>query len=203
MHSFRDKYFAWPGDMTNATSFWGASSGCPATAGTGTQTCNGNGDNVISAAPAANQYGEFFTFWQHLANAGLIEGSYTGRAGSGGQGNAATTNVPASKLSSAYWFIFNWNQMRTGATDSFDGPFFDNMFQIGGLSAAGTAWTPRLKPEEAWNIDMKLDDGRPAYGIMRERYWDDCTDAATSATLSASYALTVTGTVCTPIFILK
>ena len=41
--SFQDKYFALPGDMRNATDFWGAPgnnlANCPATAGTGTQTC--------------------------------------------------------------------------------------------------------------------------------------------------------------------
>ena len=45
INAFRDKYFALPGDMTNAQSFWGVAnatpSTCYSTAGTGTQTCNG------------------------------------------------------------------------------------------------------------------------------------------------------------------
>jgi len=51
--SFRDKYFALPGDMTNATAFWGAKSAtnCLNNAGaavnTATGTCDGNGDGNI------------------------------------------------------------------------------------------------------------------------------------------------------------
>ena len=82
VNSFKDKYFQLPGDMPNATSFWGAAHATPATClttvGTGSQTCNGDGNGSISNAAAASQYGEEYTFWQHLANAGLIEGSYTG-----------------------------------------------------------------------------------------------------------------------------
>jgi prepilin-type N-terminal cleavage/methylation domain-containing protein len=45
---FRDKYGALPGDMGNATDYWGtASGGCPNGVGTGTQTCNGNSDGLI------------------------------------------------------------------------------------------------------------------------------------------------------------
>ncbi len=49
--TFKDKYFALPGDMRNATDFWGSAGGsgvigdgCEAGTPTGTQTCNGNGD---------------------------------------------------------------------------------------------------------------------------------------------------------------
>jgi prepilin-type N-terminal cleavage/methylation domain-containing protein len=81
--SFKDKYFALPGDMNNATSFWGAADGstgltaaCFGAAGTGTQTCNGDGSGTIYPTSASD---ESLRFWQHLARAGLIEGSYTGR----------------------------------------------------------------------------------------------------------------------------
>ena len=82
--TFRDKYFALPGDMTNAVSYWGAADGstgntaaCATTASTGSAlTCNGDGNGSIS--PTAASSNEPFRFWQHLANAGLIEGSYDG-----------------------------------------------------------------------------------------------------------------------------
>src|SRR4051812_28937287 len=50
-HTFRDKYFALPGDMTNATAYWGTSGNCPGLAAQGNTTpatCNGNGDGKIS-----------------------------------------------------------------------------------------------------------------------------------------------------------
>ena len=43
LNSFRDKYFAYPGDMTNATSFWPS---CGTTALTTAEGCNGNGDGI-------------------------------------------------------------------------------------------------------------------------------------------------------------
>src|SRR6187399_2125428 len=49
--SFRDKYFALPGDMANATSFWGTAVTCPgkvtADARTDARTCNGDGTGQI------------------------------------------------------------------------------------------------------------------------------------------------------------
>lgn len=201
--TFRDKYFAIPGDMANATSFWGATASCPGTAGTGTQTCNGDGDGILEFNGAASQYSEPFAFWQHLANAGLIEGTYTGRAGAGANIEAVAGNVPASKMSSAFWYAFNWNQTFSGSAGAFDGTYRDTQLQFGGLAAGGSPATPLLKPEESWNIDTKIDDGRPAYGIMRERFWDNCTDAANSAALNANYALSVTTNVCTPFIIMR
>lgn len=53
VYSFRDKYFALPGDMRNATSFWGdQATGPSACADAGITdgtpgTCNGNGDGLI------------------------------------------------------------------------------------------------------------------------------------------------------------
>ena len=202
-NSFRDKYFALPADMTNATKFWQSAPSCPGTAGTGTQTCDGNGNGMIDIGPTANAYSENFTFWQHLANAGLIEGSYTGIAGAGVGFSATTDNSPRSKMNPGLWFAWNWNQTFTGNAAVFDGTYRDNMLQIGGFAAGGSPGTPLLKPEEAWNIDTKLDDGRPGYGTMRERRWDDCTDATSSANIAANYALTVTSSQCTPLFYMK
>ncbi len=109
VNTFRDKYFQLPGDMNNATSFWGAAHATPATClttvGIGTQTCNGDGGgNFLGASTAANSRVESFMFWQHLANSGLIEGSYNGMAGSASALHAmGGVNVPRAKLSSAVW----------------------------------------------------------------------------------------------------
>src|SRR6478736_5064846 len=73
-HSFRDKYFQLPGDMNNATSFWGALSSvsdtaCQAISATTTATCNGNSNGQVAQYVVSND--ELMRFWQHLANAGL------------------------------------------------------------------------------------------------------------------------------------
>lgn len=200
--SFRDKYFAIPGDMANATSFWGAAHATPATClttvGTGTQTCNGNGDGRIDAPAAASQYGEWFTFWQHLANAGLIEGTYSGRAGAANNADSSAGNTPRSKLSNGFWFVAT-------DTSSFAAMFpvavARSNFRIG--TAAAGAWpsNPIMKPEELWNIDTKLDDGRPGLGSVTTTllsYGFSCADGNTAS--SAAYNLALTTTQCLGFF---
>ncbi len=65
-----------------------------------------------------------------------------------------------------------------------------------------------IKPEEAWNIDTKIDDGRPAYGkIMVFKQgataWAaeaaNCTDSATSS--DAEYNFSSTDNECPLVFI--
>jgi prepilin-type N-terminal cleavage/methylation domain-containing protein len=201
MQTFRDQYLSMPGDMTNAIDFWTAPGGnpanCPATAGTGTQTCNGNGDGVLSQAPAANQYGEQFTFWQHQTNAGLLEGTYTGRAGTAaGFHHLAGINSPMSKISLASWGAF----YRSGQANHFQIPY-GNTLQFGQQSADGTNYNPVLRPEEAWNIDKKLDDGKPAHGIITPMTWNsNCVDATSGADLDADYSLDYTSIACFLVF---
>ncbi len=99
VRTFQDKYFALPGDMNNATRFWGSAGGTGSDAAcmaftTSPATCNGNGEGWIETAIIAAD--ERFLAWEHLANAGLIEGSYTGRDGSATQGDVydANHNIP-------------------------------------------------------------------------------------------------------------
>ena len=66
-YSFRDKYFAMPGDMRNAESFWGTDpNGCPTNTvqTTRTQTCNGDGDGVIERRTVGTGSDERFRAWQ-------------------------------------------------------------------------------------------------------------------------------------------
>jgi len=82
-HAFRDKYMAWPGDITNATAFWGKdATNCNGHTGTAATpgTCNGNGDGQITVGSGL----ELTRYWQHLALTGLIEGTYAGVAAAGG-----------------------------------------------------------------------------------------------------------------------
>lgn len=197
VQAFRDKYFALPGDMTNATSFWGAAHATPATClttvGTGTQTCNGNGDGNLWYGLAA-QRGEPFAFWVHLANAGLVEGSYSGFAGAGGIGEStAGTNVPKAKMSNAGWGTqTSANYAGDTAAYAYD---YGNALFFGAAVPTGSYQGAVLRPEEAWNIDTKLDDGKPAQGRVVARFWNNLCAAADDGThanndLVASYKLT-------------
>jgi prepilin-type N-terminal cleavage/methylation domain-containing protein len=191
--TFRDKYFALPGDMTNATSFWGKSAtlcngdtGAAQTPG----TCNGDGDGYIEVGAGGNAKAEMFAYWQQLANAGLIEGTYDAASGPSTGYTALVTNAPKAKLSSGYWIMYSYAGVTfTGNASIFDGTYRENLFEVGGLIPNSSAENPLLKPQEVWNIDTKLDDGRPAYGVVRVRFPTTCTTAASSADLSASYKL--------------
>lgn len=196
--SFRDKYLALPGDMTNAIAFWGPTAACPGTAGTGTQTCNGNGDGRIDGPAAASQYGEWFTFWQHLANAGLIEGSYNGRAGATGLDHTTTRNAPKSKLGNGLWFVAH--DASAGAA-FFPVAVARNNFRVGVPIAGAWPGNPIMKPEELWNIDTKLDDGKPGLGAVTTTllsYGPTC--ASTSTASSAEYSLSISTAQCVGVF---
>jgi prepilin-type N-terminal cleavage/methylation domain-containing protein len=82
-NAFKLKYNALPGDLRNATSYWGAQhtdpAVCQVTPSTGPQTCNGDGSGMIGVA-TSDVY-ETHRVWQHMANAGLVGGSFTGVAG--------------------------------------------------------------------------------------------------------------------------
>ena len=176
VRGFRDKYFAIPGDMNNATAFWGSLGGtgadatCQAIAATGTATCNGDGDGSLINSLGANY--EFYRFWQHLANAGLIEGQYNGLVTSP---NVPGTNVPVSKISGAYFYartglgytVAGGTTAYAGDNLHLPGDMGKSMFQFTTITGNPTsAGTYPLKPEEAWNIDTKLDDGKPGTGFV-------------------------------------
>ena len=187
--TFRDKYFAVPGDMANATKFWTAepAANCPGdqtTPSTTPATCNGNGDGLIAWDNIAGLAGEAHRFWQHLANAGLVEGSYSGTHSVGtcnGNGSCNVTigvNAPRSKLSNAGWTIHYLGTHTTAGSTYYFAGSYGNAFAFGG-SSGGWTHDPVLKPEEGWNIDTKIDDGKPATGNVtpwEPTLFPDCTD---------------------------
>lgn len=191
INAFREKYRAIPGDMINATDYWGDNSGvggCADAAITDGSTCNGNGDTLINAAGAASTTGELFQFWNQLALAGLIEGTYTGIAGTGANIQSVIgENVPASKFKPAGWSIYG-SGIVSGNGALFDGDY-TNYLVVGAAHATSLSLSIVFSPRTAWAIDTKLDDGMPATGIAVTRYWANCTNATTSAQLDAVYLL--------------
>tara|TARA_B100001123_G_scaffold351653_1_gene402743 strand:- start:431 stop:1207 length:777 start_codon:yes stop_codon:yes gene_type:complete len=201
VRSFQDKYFAIPGDMANATSFWGTMSNCgvASPSGSGTQTCNGNGDGQITEASASARTGENFGMWQQMANAGLIEGSYTGISGTGGTNDAEINeNVPASKLSNSGWYMHYYSTVGNAYDYAFN---YGNHFVFGVDEANSATSAAAMTTEEAWNIDTKLDDGLPASGKIIARFWNNAcatpvSGAASNSNYNAKYHLTNTGAQC-------
>ena len=195
-HSFRDKYLALPGDMLNATAFWGKdAAACPAHSGTAALpgTCNGDGSGFVGGAGVPSQTNERMQFWKQLALAGLIEGTYTGLTGPNGpQHGLPGENIPRSKMNNGSWFAHNITSTN-GSADMY-AISYGNNFYFSARGGATDTIDPILAPEEAWNIDMKFDDGRPAYGKVVARYWNNLCAAANNgahseANLDASYKL--------------
>lgn len=199
--AFRDKYFAYPGDMNNAQSFWGVAHATPATcvttASTDTKTCNGDFDGKVRSAAAGSN--ESFRFWQHLSNAGLIEGTYDGVAHGAYNYSSTAANVPGSKISNAYWNIRDWGETDTD-TNNIYSTSLNNTFQIGGLVNDRTPRGLIFTPSEVWNIDTKMDDGKPARGKVIARGVPTCTTSVDNFDLNGDYKLTDSGYQCAIMF---
>ena len=179
--SFRDKYFGLPGDITNASAFWGALDGNDGSnwdcrgESTGLPTCNGDGDGRLEDADSINaQTHERFLFFKHLANAGLIEGTYSGALASATTTVCTTPdaswdhkggcNEPLSKMSPTAWSTV-WIGNSTGNSVLFDGSYANSLF-LHNKYSRDPLYDYVLRPEEVWNIDVKMDDGRPGTGFI-------------------------------------
>jgi prepilin-type N-terminal cleavage/methylation domain-containing protein len=207
--AFDTKYGGLPGDITNATSYWGDNASYCAdgaiTDGT-PGTCNGDNSGSLDKASAASTTGEIFQAWNQMALAGMIEGSYSGIAGSGSTIHSIIgTNVPRSKLANSGWAIYNWGNY-SGAVATLYQYNYQNTLILGGNAASSIINTARLKPEEAQSIDAKLDDGRPASGLMLVREGTafntatSCTTSTSSTDYDGKYNVGYGGIVCIALF---
>lgn len=215
-YAFREKYMALPGDITNATAFWGAADADPATCAakqTATVepgTCNGDGSGFIAdgytVGDVRDQFYEGYRAWQQLALAGLIEGNYVGNSVDNGQaGNAAHpgVNTPISKIGDgASWTIRSFVRPYTG--DWFSMPA-SNYIVLGNNEITAEGIGPVLSPAEAWNIDSKLDDGKPGLGQIRTMRGNGSLNPGCTLTGAdnTDYALDAEGTLCSFNFLMK
>ncbi|MBN8544019.1 MAG: prepilin-type N-terminal cleavage/methylation domain-containing protein [Alphaproteobacteria bacterium] len=185
--TFRGKYAALPGDIPDAASYWSGA-------------VNGDGDGLIEWAAAANGTGEFVQFWRHLSLAGEIEGQYTGLAGSGGPRHVVPgTNAPKSTITNGGWGAF-FQDMSAGDADNF-AINYGNVMVLGGEIATNWNWNMVLNPEEAWNIDMKIDDGMPGAGSIIATNRTSCANSTSVADYAATYQLSQKNKICSLYFV--
>lgn len=212
IHTFKDKYFAMPGDMPNALLFWPADTplNC-ANSGPGQvprrETCNGNGNGIIDGV----QLQEAWRFWQHLSNAELISGMFSGHTAVnlgpdlnifGAPAPACpcfnakvAVNVPLTKFSNVGPMMM-YDDNADGTEYS---PLVGNMIYYGRDNVDKNKGT-FLRPEELYNIDMKTDDGLPASGQIRGRMWN-CGSGNVAAT--ARYRLDMSSAGCYVTYIVQ
>lgn len=211
IYAFRDKYFYLPGDMPNAVRVWGAQTGSTndgrdnacavlTTAATGTATCNGDGDGIINrnTGNCIPMY-ERFRFWQHLANAGLIEGRFSGTV------NDATDfwtcrrsiigqNVPPSRIANAGFDVLHVNGTVVGSP-TVNYLLFGTPFYYGPESTYIELYDRAITPQEAWNIDNKMDDGMPYAGMLIEALGSNIS-CVTAVSATGTYRLDATAIAC-------
>lgn len=187
VREFRETYKFWPGDMPAASRYWpDICAALPA------GDCDGDGDNNIeftekSTAPSTSgrPYEDLAAF-VHLAAADLVKGSFTGQPlvdarYSLGQTDAADVNLPSSDAFPRAGFMVH---------NEYDPASGGRIYKSKGLtvragsiidinaSLRGMPYGGFITAEQAYGIDKKADDGKPAAGrlyVLRE--YDDQTDA--------------------------
>lgn len=133
-NSFFLKYQQLPGDFDKAVQFWGGA------------TQNGNNNGSIS-------WEEGF-FWNHLSLAGLIKGTYAVFDGS--YGNAIPgVNVPRGDFSNDSCILASSNTLDSNLLEGYILAKYESATGCGDFL---------LTPEEAYSIDIKMDDGKPLKG---------------------------------------
>jgi prepilin-type N-terminal cleavage/methylation domain-containing protein len=231
---FEDKFATLPGDMPNATDFWGVQSipvgGCPngilATTDIplDTATCNGNGDGRIGYSDENGSLGIFvvdpsgvkrhyetWRAWQHLANAGLLDGRYTGRytrnaeVGTGQGTSVPGINVPGSEIKTAGWSLTYYQDINGWMYTWPDS--YGHIMSYGGQKTDYITADAGITASQASEIDRKIDDSHPAYGKVRA--WrsltitggGNCTTSEMGGRTTLEYRYASKGIKCSLIFI--
>lgn len=188
VQNFSSRYNSLPGDMADATRYWGDNNSlCPdaVVANGDPGTCNGNGNERIEAAATNGSVGEMFQAWVQLAQAGYVSGRFSGIAGGTGTNqmvfSGSSRNGPVARVKGAGWSML-YMQVQSGDTyayyfpDLVDGSAnsnYGNVF-VFGAAASGTAnVNPVINPTDAESIDAKIDDGMPARGMVLGLHWNN------------------------------
>lgn len=207
INQFSTKYKYLPGDFPKAETLWGSDAGCPSTpanASPKTATCNGDGEGHIESDALnfdADYIQETFRAWQHLANAGMNGGIYTGTQGPNDPLDTEIgINVPGSKLTGGGYMLYYAGTL-TGAGDFFDGDYGHAMLFGAARDSAPTS-DPIMNPSEALSLDMKMDDGAPASGqlLTFKSTSGNAPDCATADDTTATYDTTNGDRLCALVF---
>ncbi len=210
INTFRLKYNALPGDMTNATQFWGTDASCPNTPVDTTPkdvTCNGDGNGRIGVhSNLGSNFKESFRFWQHLGSSGLLENKYTGTSGSAAGPVTLGTNTPPSKITNAGWTVISTSDsMANGALSwlYFSGTY-SNTFYFGAPMTGDITINPALTTMDAFSADSKIDDGKPGTGSIvsskGSNGYASQNCATTNSETTAAYDIARAGVQCYLIF---
>jgi prepilin-type N-terminal cleavage/methylation domain-containing protein len=180
INTFQIQFNSLPGDMNNATAFWYNATTCPGTTGTA-GSCNGNNNGLIEVTGHTTS-DEGVRAWQHLTLAEVLPGSYTGIRNSGWN-QVAGVNVPSSKFPNAIYYFLS--SLYNGTT---------------GNSIIFTPQNGLLTPRESYDLDIKMDDGRPLTGKILVEWTGGLGSCGYNVT--NSYNINLTNPLCHSQFVL-
>jgi len=194
-NAFKLEYDGLPGDFINASAY-----------GLGT---SGDGSNLILGSST-----EVYYAWQHLGNAELVQGQYSG-ADAGSPNYQIGVNLPPSGFGPNVTAVFSSIDLAsTNCIATFSSPLYGlhsliNVIAVGSndVDSSGCPRYGFLRVSEAHGIDAKIDDGLPDSGIMFSANdyntnvnGDRCVDNNTEGTGGANYDFDETGESCRLIF---
>jgi len=170
INTFRSKYNGIPGDLTSDAA---AAFGFSTRGGT---TGRGDGNGLIQGINTAATASSGFTqeagmLWNDLSVANLLDGNYTVNAAN--IDAAAPVAVTAANVTAVFppARLARGNYVTAGSSGSIN---YWLVAGIGGVTSAAVAGQPgiytlttNLTPIEAYNMDIKLDDGLPLVGIVQ------------------------------------
>lgn len=157
--TFQVRYGGLPGDLRNATDFWPEGAGCGDVTGLTLDlsegVCNGNGDKLFRDTVTSPPRESFF-FWNHLSHAELIPGGYYPNLAAA----ASYDEISPRSVMETHWRV-DYISSATGGEVLWPSALDRNIYALANLDGS-----PPLTPQEAYDIDRKMDDGRPASGIV-------------------------------------
>ena len=170
---FTSTYGGLAGDLYNAETLLGeANIGNETVDGNGDG--NGDGDNTLETNLTSPNRDETLLFWQHLAVAGLLSGSFdASTTGAGGMYEGTLKNM--------------FYQPNTNSSES------NALYFLASRITSSTVGRGIFTTKEAFNFDSKYDDSNPASGSIRSVDGNDQTQYD-CVTESSEYNLTNTET---------
>lgn len=181
VNAFYGKYNGLPGDLDPAQAaelgfftFTGSNAG---TNGLGNNNRRISAPGVGAGNDYARAIGETLIFWRHLSDANLVNGAFAlGANVDAASGlpiaTSATlplsTYLPAAKLGRGNYFaVYGLEEKNYYEINAIGGLNADGTYSVGAFGSSGAIG--QITPPEAYGIDIKIDDGRPATGIVRAR----------------------------------
>ncbi len=201
IESFQQTYEGLPGDIKNATSYWGAAADCvaPYTSELG-KTCNGNGDGWVGSDDVEDNT-EPYTAWTQLSLAKIIAGNYSGA----GTEAVVGVNSPKSTSFDGGGYSFSYHAAPWSYEDSLSRRFPANYLMYGKSHATrNDVLTVAVSPADALYIDSKMDDGTPDFGDVLSGTGDGATGVCvTGSAPNIIYSTSNNDVACTSMFAVK